>query len=80
MLYGVLYALTRGYVKLRLQCKGNLLMQSMVLHIMGLNNHTHLKYFGITNGLCLVSQNLCKFLVFKYVFDFAMGPLLFQLF
>ena len=29
----------------------NLLMQSMVLQIMGSNNHAHLKYFGITNGV-----------------------------
>ena len=30
-------------------------------------------------GLCLVSNILCKCLVFKYVFDFAMGPLHFKL-
>ena len=28
----------------------------------------------------MVSKQLCKFLVFKYVFDFAVGPLLFKLY
>ena len=46
----------------------NLLMQSMVLQIMGSNYHSHLKYFGITDGI----KKLCKLLLFKYVFDFAM--------
>ena len=56
----------------------NLWMESMVLQIMGSNYHAHLKYFGITNRVVFgVEKKLCKFLLFKYVFDFAKGPLLF---
>ena len=48
--------------------------------IMGSNYHAHLKYFGIINGVVFGIKKMCKFLFFKYVFDFAMGPLLFKLF
>ena len=59
----------------------NLLLQSMVLQIMGSNNyHAHLEYFGITNGVVFGIKKLCKFLVFKYALDFAIEPLLSELF
>ena len=54
-------------------------MQSMVLQIMGSNYNAHLKYFGKNNGVVFgIKKKLCKFLVFKYVFGFEMGPLLFK--
>ena len=47
---------------------------------MGSNYHAHLKYFGITYGIVFGIKKLCRFLVFKYVFDFTIGPSLFKLF
>ena len=61
-----------------------MLMQSVVLQSMGSNYPTHLKYFGITNGIVFVikkqtnnkqTNKLCKPLVYKYALDFATGPL-----
>ena len=46
---------------------------------MGSNYHDHLKYFRINNGVLFGIKKLCKFLVFIFVFDFAMGSLLFEL-
>ena len=44
----------------------------------GVANHAHLKYFGITDGLCLALKKKYKSSVFKYVYDFASEPLLFK--
>ena len=54
-------------------------IQSMVLQIMGSKYHVHLKYFEITDGVVFGIRKIVS-LVFKYVFDFAMGPLHFKLF
>ena len=48
----------------------------MVLQIMSSNYHAHLEHFGMTSGVEFDIKKLCKSLVFKYVFDFATGPLL----
>ena len=55
-------------------------MQIMVLQIMGSNYHVNLKYFGITNGVVSDVKKLYGFLLFEYILNFAMGPLLFKLF
>ena len=34
-------------------------MQSMMLQIMGLNYHAHLKYFGIINGVVFGIKKKC---------------------
>ena len=50
----------------------------MVLQIMGSNYHAHSKYCGIINGVVFGIKRIMQDSSFKYVFDFAMEPLLFK--
>ena len=74
MLYCVLSAVTRGICSFTCRETINLCTQESFYTKYGVANHVFKISCPFKMGLCLVFKKLCKPLVSKCVFDFAMGP------